>query len=56
MADFFYRAHRAADPDRFPVRDETKNIYPSFTHVGTHVRPTPVHLQVYDGIVIRHPA
>jgi hypothetical protein len=27
-------------------------MYPAFKHVEEHMRPTPVHLQVYDGIHI----
>jgi hypothetical protein len=50
LLDGPYSAHRAAHPERFPLRDETKDMYPTFNNVGTHMRPTPVHLQVYDGI------
>jgi hypothetical protein len=45
------RAHRAAYPERFPVRDETKGMYPAFKHSESYKQPTPVHLQVYDGIL-----
>ncbi|KAI9452279.1 hypothetical protein BJY52DRAFT_940839 [Lactarius psammicola] len=48
--EVIYAAHRAAHPERFPVRDETKNMYPAFKHVEKHMRPTPVHLQVYDDV------
>lgn len=31
------------------MRDETRDMYPAFKHVEEHMRPTPVHLQVFDG-------
>jgi hypothetical protein len=46
-----HRAHRAAHPERFPVSDETKGIYPAFKLAEeSYKQPTPVHLQVYDGM------
>jgi acetyl esterase/lipase len=50
------RAHRAAHPERFPLSDEIKKLYPAFKLVETSMPPTPVHLQVYDGILysLRH--
>ncbi|KAI0291222.1 hypothetical protein B0F90DRAFT_1778139 [Multifurca ochricompacta] len=48
--EIIYTAHRAAHPERFPVRDETKEMYPAFKHIETHMRPTSVHLQVYDDV------
>jgi hypothetical protein len=30
-----------------------RDMYPALKHVEKHMRPTPVHLQVYDGIYIR---
>jgi hypothetical protein len=32
------------------VRNETKDMYLAFKHVEKHMRPTPVHLQVFVGI------
>jgi len=51
-----HRAHRAAHPERFPVRDETKVIYPAFKLGESYKQPTPVHLQVYDGMFYRSAA
>ena len=51
LLDVSFRAHRAAHPERFPMRDEVKELYPVLKHVEKHTRPTPVHLQVYDGII-----
>ncbi len=45
------RAHRAAHPERFPLRDETKKMHPALKLVETATQPTPVHLQVYDGML-----
>ena len=46
-----YRAHRAAHPERFPLREEIKKMYPALKLVETSMQPTPVHLQVYDGML-----
>ena len=43
------RAHKAAHPDRYPVRDEIKDILPSLKGIEERYGPTNVHLQVYDG-------
>jgi acetyl esterase/lipase len=50
--EIIYAAHRAAHPERFPARDEVKEMYPVLKNVEKHMRPTPVHLQVYDGISV----
>jgi len=42
-------AHRAADPSKYPVSEETKRLYPALAGVERRMRPTTVHLQVYDG-------
>lgn len=47
----FIRAHRAAHPERFPFSEEIKKMYPAFKLVETSMQPTPVHLQVYDGML-----
>jgi hypothetical protein len=52
ITEIVHRAHRAAHPDQYPVRDETREMYPIFKHIGSDIQPTSVHLQVYDGIVI----
>jgi acetyl esterase/lipase len=56
IIDVSFRAHRAAHPERFPVRDEVKDMYPALKNVEKHTQPTPVHLQVYDGISTLCPA
>jgi acetyl esterase/lipase len=48
--EIIYAAHRAAHPERFPVREEIKKMYPAFKLVETSVQPTSVHLQVYDDV------
>src|SRR5579863_4715981 len=51
-----HRAHRAAYPERFPVSDATKEMYPALKHGENYKQSTPVHLQVYDGILFPPPA
>ncbi|KAH9167117.1 alpha/beta-hydrolase [Lactarius sanguifluus] len=48
--EIIYTAHRAAHPERFPVPNDTKDLYPSFKDVEKHMRPTSVHIQVYDDV------
>lgn len=47
-----FRAHKAADPDQFPVRDSTRALYPALYGIEERFKgkSTPVHLQVYDGM------
>ena len=42
-------AHRAADPSKYPVSEGTTRLYPALAGVEGRMRPTTVHLQVYDG-------
>ncbi|KAI0050776.1 alpha/beta-hydrolase [Auriscalpium vulgare] len=46
--EVIYAAHRAAHPERFPIRQEVKDMYPIFADLDGRMEPTPVHLQVYD--------
>jgi len=46
-----HRAHRAAHPGRFPLSEEIKKMYPALKLVETSMQSTPVHLQVYDGML-----
>ncbi|KAL1678968.1 hypothetical protein EV122DRAFT_210830 [Schizophyllum commune] len=43
-----YTAHKAAYPERFPVRQEAKDLYPTLNGIEERFGRTPVHLQVYD--------
>jgi hypothetical protein len=43
-------AHRAANPAKYPVSEETKRLYPALAGVERRMKPTTVHLQVYDGM------
>jgi hypothetical protein len=45
----FARAHRAANPEKYPVSDEVKKLYPAYEGIESRMKPTMVHLQVYDG-------
>ncbi|KAH9055379.1 hypothetical protein EDB87DRAFT_1333457 [Lactarius vividus] len=44
----FVRAHRAANPEKYPVSEEVKNLYPAYKGIENRMKPTMVHLQVYD--------
>ncbi|WFC96443.1 hypothetical protein MBRA1_003100 [Malassezia brasiliensis] len=46
-----YVAHKAANPDKFPLRDELMNRFPQTRAAYERYRsqPTQVHLQVFDG-------
>ncbi|KAJ7072701.1 hypothetical protein C8F01DRAFT_1104996 [Mycena amicta] len=46
--EIIYTAHKAANPDKFPIREETRAIYPSLEGIEKKFGPTQVHLQVYD--------
>ena len=43
------RAHRAANPEKYPVSDAVKKLYPAYEGIESKMKPTMVHLQVYDG-------
>ena len=43
------RAHRAANPEKYPIKERSKKLYPSLEGVESRFGPTPVHLQLYDG-------
>ncbi|KAF9446511.1 alpha/beta-hydrolase [Macrolepiota fuliginosa MF-IS2] len=48
--EIIYTAHRAANPSKYPVKDQTKGLYPLLQGIEErHPQPTSVHLQVYDG-------
>lgn len=42
-------AHRAANPDAHPIRDDVRKQMPSLQDIEKKHGPTKVHLQVYDG-------
>ncbi|KAH7928695.1 alpha/beta-hydrolase [Leucogyrophana mollusca] len=46
--EIIYAAHKAANPSRFPVSEATRALYPPLDGIEEHMKPTPVHLQVYD--------
>ncbi|KIK71239.1 hypothetical protein GYMLUDRAFT_235590 [Collybiopsis luxurians FD-317 M1] len=47
-----YTAHKAAHPEQFPIKDETRALYPALYGIEERYKgkPTPVHLQVYDDV------
>ncbi|KAF9031230.1 alpha/beta-hydrolase [Hymenopellis radicata] len=46
--EIIYSAHKAAYPERFPLKDEIRNIYPPLKDIESRFKGTSVHLQVYD--------
>ncbi|PLW09588.1 hypothetical protein PCASD_20257 [Puccinia coronata f. sp. avenae] len=46
--EIIYLAHRAAHPDRYPLREDLLNAHPERKAKGADYAPTKVHLQVYD--------
>lgn len=46
--EIIYVAHKAANPERYPIQDEARTLYPSLVNIEGRYRPTKVHLQVYD--------
>ena len=45
-------AHKAAYPDRYPITDSTRALYPSLISIEDRCKATSVHLQVYDGKIL----
>jgi hypothetical protein len=43
------RAHKAANPSKYPIKDEIRAMYPPLIDIEKRFGPTPVHLQIYDG-------
>ncbi|KAI5120281.1 hypothetical protein M0805_005338 [Coniferiporia weirii] len=46
--EIIYSAHKAAHPERYPVKPEAKELYPKLQGIEDRCAPTKVHLQVYD--------
>jgi len=42
-------AHKAANPEAYPIDEDVKSMLPSLQGVEERYAPTKVHLQVYDG-------
>ncbi|WVF71169.1 hypothetical protein IAT40_005967 [Kwoniella sp. CBS 6097] len=48
--EIIFLAHKAANPDQYPIRDDVKAMLPSLQGIEERHGPTNVHLQVYDGV------
>ncbi|WOO81222.1 AB hydrolase superfamily protein [Vanrija pseudolonga] len=48
--EIIYLAHKAAHPEKHPVREDVKKLLPSLQGIEDKYGPTDVHLQVYDGV------
>ncbi|KAH9020634.1 alpha beta-hydrolase [Lactarius pseudohatsudake] len=46
--EILFTAHRAANPEKYPVSEEVKKLYPAYEGIENRMKPTMVHLQVYD--------
>ncbi|KAI0776295.1 alpha/beta-hydrolase [Trametes elegans] len=46
--EIIYFAHKAAHPDKYPVKPEAKLLYPVLNGIEERYGPSKVHLQVYD--------
>ncbi|KAJ6589896.1 hypothetical protein DFH09DRAFT_976385 [Mycena vulgaris] len=46
--EIIYTAHKAANPDKYPIKDEIRAIYSPLEGIEAKFGPTKVHLQVYD--------
>ncbi|OBZ69937.1 AB hydrolase superfamily protein C4A8.06c [Grifola frondosa] len=46
--EILYFAHKAAHPDKYPVKEEARRLYPILEGIEKRHAPTNVHLQVYD--------
>ncbi|KAH7097493.1 alpha/beta-hydrolase [Auriculariales sp. MPI-PUGE-AT-0066] len=46
--EIIYAAHKAARPDKYPISDEVKMLYPVLQDIEGRGGPTKVHLQIYD--------
>lgn len=49
-----FSAHKAAYPDKFPINDSTRELYPSLISIEDRCKATSVHLQVYDGEILSY--
>ncbi|KAJ7169077.1 hypothetical protein C8R43DRAFT_982176 [Mycena crocata] len=46
--EIIYTAHKAANPDEYPIKEEQRAMYPPLEGIEKKFGPTKVHLQVYD--------
>ncbi|KAF8178667.1 hypothetical protein K438DRAFT_1844188 [Mycena galopus ATCC 62051] len=46
--EIIYAAHKAANPEKYPIRNDIRAMYPPLDGIEKKFGPTKVHLQVYD--------
>ncbi|KAG8932784.1 hypothetical protein FRC02_000553 [Tulasnella sp. 418] len=46
--EIIHCAHKAAHPERYPIKDHVRELYPKIKDYEKNLKPTDVHLQVYD--------
>ncbi|KAK0462404.1 Alpha/Beta hydrolase protein [Desarmillaria tabescens] len=52
--EIVYTAHKAAEPEKYSVREEVRKLYPVPDGIETRYGGTEVHLQVYDDADTAH--
>ncbi|KAF8318192.1 alpha/beta-hydrolase [Clavulina sp. PMI_390] len=48
--EIVFVAHKAANPSKYPVKEEARNLQPHLRGIEEKYGPTNVHLQIYDAI------
>ncbi|KAG6897533.1 hypothetical protein C0992_000518 [Termitomyces sp. T32_za158] len=43
--EIIYTAHKAANPEKYPIQDSSRTLYPSLNRIEDRCEPTQVHLQ-----------
>ncbi|KAG6850876.1 hypothetical protein H0H93_007494 [Arthromyces matolae] len=46
--EVIYAAHKAANPEKYPIKTDIRALYPALNGIEGRFKPTKVHLQVYD--------
>ncbi|KAF9026049.1 alpha/beta-hydrolase [Hymenopellis radicata] len=46
--EILYSAHKAAHPEKYPIQDRIRDMYPVLEGIESRYQATSVHLQVYD--------
>lgn len=46
--EIIYTAHKAANPENYPLTDAARELYPPLEALQSQNQPTSVHIQIYD--------
>lgn len=44
------RVHHAVNLEEYPILDVVRKLYPAYEGIKSKMKPTMVHLQVYEGM------